>query len=281
MAEITAAMVKALREETQLPMMECKKALQENQGDPEAAKQWLREQGAKFMEGRQGRSTEEGRIAVFANVDGSRGAMIELQCESAPVAGNEDFIQLANDLARQFAEGPGAEQPDDLWAQPSPSRKGQPLKDQKDELENKIREVFRFVRMVRLDGGCGGYVHHDGKTGVLLAVGNGDAELAREISMHIAAMNPKVLRTEQLDQAEVDKERAILREAAKREGKPDNIIDKMVEGRLRNYYAQYVLLEQPFVKDDKQTVGKIAAAKGMKLTQFARWQLGETSAAEA
>jgi len=280
MAEITAAMVKSLRDSTQLPMMECKKALAECEGDMEAAKQKLREAGKKFMGKRQDRSTEEGRIAFYGKSDASSGAIVELQCESAPVAGNEDFIQLANDLAEQLATGPGAATPEELWAQPSPSRDGLTLDEQKEELQNKIREVFRLARIERIDGTCGGYVHHDAKSGVLLQVEGGNDELAKEVSMHIAAMKPLAIRKEDLDPTEVDKERAVLTEAARKEGKPENIIEKMVEGRLRNFFAERVLEEQPFVKDESQTVGKFAKTGGMKLVKYIRWQLGEAPAAE-
>jgi elongation factor Ts len=275
MAEITAAMVKALRDETQLPMMECKKALQETGGDMEAAKQKLREAGKKFMSKRDDRTTEEGRIATFASIDKGVGAMIELLCESAPVASNGEFIALANDLAQQLATGRGAKSPDDLWSQPSPSKKGMTLQDQMEELQNKIREVFRLSRILRVDASCGSYVHHDAKSGVLVSVEGGNQELAKDVSMHIAAMRPKVLRVEDLDPADVDKERRILKEAALQEGKPENIVDKMVEGRLRNFYAENVLTEQPFVKDDKQTVGQVAKKGGMKVLDFVYWRLGE------
>lgn len=278
MAQITAEMVKALRNATQLPMMECKKALAECGGDVEAAKQNLRESGKKFMGKREDRGTEEGLITIFADVSAETGAMIELQCESAPVASNEEFVQLANDLAAQLANGPGADSPDDLWNQPSPSQDGMTLTDQKDDLQNKIREVFRLARILRVEEPCGGYVHHDGKTATLLAVKNGDSSLAKEISMHVTAMNPKALCKEDLDPADVEKERNTLIEAAKSEGKPENIIEKMVDGRMRNYYAECVLTEQPFIKDDKVTVGKIAASKDMKMLQFTRWQLGKNTA---
>jgi elongation factor Ts len=280
MAEITAALVKRLRDETQLPMMECKKALQEAGGDMELAKRKLREAGKKFMGGRLDRRTEEGRIAIFGSLRPGVGAMIELQVESAPVAANDEVIALANDLARQLATGPGADSAEKLWSQPAPSRKGKTLQDWKDELENKIREVFRLARMVRIDAPCGGYVHHDAKSGVLLQVEGGNEQLAKEISMHIAAMRPQAVSVDELDPALVDRERAILSEQAKKEGKPENIIAKMVEGRMRNFYAEQVLTEQPYVKDDKQTVGKVAAAGGMKLVRFVRWRLGETSEAD-
>ncbi|MEM8945795.1 MAG: translation elongation factor Ts [Planctomycetota bacterium] len=279
MAEITAAMVKKLRDDTQLPMMECKKALNEASGDVEAAKQALREAGKKFMGKRQDRETEEGRIGVYSSVADGVGAMIELQCESAPVANNEEFVQLANDLAKQLATGPGATTPEALWAQPSPSRDGMTLEDQRDEIQNKIREVFRIARLERIDAACGAFVHM-AKIGVLLEVEGGSDELAKDVSMHVAAMNPKAATKEDLDAALVSAERATLTEAAKKEGKPDNIIEKMIEGRMRNFYAEHVLEEQPFVRDEKQTVGALAKSGDMKLVRFMRWQLGEAGSGE-
>lgn len=276
MAEITAAMVKKLRDDTQLPMMECKKALSEANGDMEAAVQTLRESGKKFMGKRQDRSTDEGRIGIYASVGESVGAIVELQCESAPVSSNEEFIQLANDLAKQLATGPGASSPEDLWAQPSPSKKGATLEEQRDEIQNKIREVFRLARIERFDAPSGGFVHM-AKIGVLLEVEGGNDELAKEVCLHIAAMNPLALTKDDLDSAKVEEERELQKERARKEGKPENIIEKMIEGRMRNYYAEHVLEEQPFVKDDKQTVGNVAKAGGMKLKKFVRWQLGETS----
>ena len=115
------------------------------------------------------------------------------------------------------------------------------------------------------------------KIGVLLEVEGGSDELAKEVCLHIAAMNPLALTKDDLDAAKVEEERELQKERARKEGKPENIIEKMIEGRMRNYYAEHVLEEQPFVKDDKQTVGKVAKAGGMKLKKFVRWQLGETS----
>jgi len=279
MAEITAAMVKQLRDETQLPMMECKKALGEAGGDMEVAKQTLRESGKKFMGKRQDRTTDEGRIGVYASVGESIGAIVELQCESAPVSSNEEFIQLADDLAQQLATGPGAASPEELWAQPSPSKSGSTLEEQRDEIQNKIREVFRLARIERFDAPSGGFVHM-AKIGVLLEVEGGTDELAKEVCLHIAAMNPKALNKEAMDEAVVAEERELQIERARQEGKPENIIEKMIEGRMRNFYAEHVLEEQAFVKDEKQTVGKVAQAGGMKLKKFIRWQLGESSGDE-
>jgi elongation factor Ts len=199
--------------------------------------------------------------------------MIDLRCESAPVASNEHFVQLANDLAQQLAEGAGAASPEALLAQPSPSKAAPTLKQQFDELNNRIREVFKVERIVRIDGRCGGYAHHNGAVGVLLRFDGGNEELARDICMHVTAMRPAVLFKEQLDPAVVAKEREILSEAARKEGKPENIIAKMVEGRLRNFYAECCLAEQPFVKDDKKTVAQVAKEAGMTLVSFVRWEL--------
>jgi elongation factor Ts len=277
MAEITAAMVMKLRDETSLPMMDCKKALQESGGDFDKAKQTLREKGIKLMGMRADRPTEEGRIAVYTSLNPGVGALIELQVESAPVAKHEDIVALANDLAKQLATGPGAKTPEELWKQPAPSRKGVTLQQWKDEIEGKMREVLRLARVLRVDSPSGGYVHHDAKSGVLLEVEGGDDDLAKSVAMHVAAMKPKATTKEELDPALVEKERAILTEQARKEGKPDNIIEKMIEGRMRNFYAENVLAEQPFVKDDKQSVGKIASAGGMKLMKFTRWQMGGAS----
>ena len=274
MADISAAAVKALRDETGLPMMDCKRALQEAGGDKGAAIDLLRKAGQKVMQKRAGRETAFGRIAVCADLPGGVGAMAELQCESAPVAANEEFVQLADDLARQLATGPGAATTEELLAQPSPSKAPTTLQEQLDELTNRIREVFKLARILRIDGPCGGYTHHTGSPGVLLEVEGGNAELAKDICMHIAAMRPPVVSIEDLDPADVEKEKEILSEAARQEGKPENIIEKMVQGRLRNFYAEKCLLEQPFVKDEKQKVGKVAKAGGMKVLRFVRWEIG-------
>lgn len=278
MPDITAAAVKALRDRTGLPMMDCKRALQEAGGDQDAAIELLRKAGQKVLAKRAGKETSQGRIAVFASLDSGVGSIVELQCESAPVASNGEFIQLAGDLARQLATGPGAETPEELLGQPSPSKAPQTLQEQFDELLNRIREVFRLKRIARIDGPCGGYVHHDGSTGVLVEVEGGNAELAKDVCMHITAMRPTVVAREELDPQLVAKEREILTEQARQEGKPDKIIEKMVEGRMRKeFYARLCLNDQPFVKgqSDKDTVGKVTGAAGMKVIRFIRWQVGK------
>jgi elongation factor Ts len=272
---VTAAAVKELRESTGLPLMDCKKALVECDGDKEAAIQWLRERGLKVMGGRSDRETTFGRFGLYSGQDKTAGAIVELKCESDPVAKNDEFIQLANDLAEQLATGPGASSADELLSQPSPSKDGVTLAEQRDELMNRIREVFNVGRMERIEGATGGYSHNAGTiAGVLLAVAGGSDDAAKDVCMHVAAMRPAALTVEDLNPEEVETERKILREAALKEGKPENIVDKMVEGRLQNFYAERVLLEQAFVKEQKQTVGKFAKENGMEIKQFVHWELG-------
>lgn len=276
MADISAAAVKELRDRTQLPMMKCKKALEQANGDQEAAVRILREEGAKFTESRGDRETSAGRVEIFADMSAGAGAIIELQCESDPVAKNDDFRALARDIAKQLATGPGADSPEALLEQPNPGKSGETLKETLNDLTNKIREVFRLSRIKRLDGKCGGYAHHTGATGVLVHVEGGNDEAAKEVAMHIAAMKPAVVNKEELPAAEVQREREILMEASRKEGKPENILEKMVDGRMRTFYEQKVLNEQKFIKDEAVTVGKFASGAGMKVIEFTCWDLGRS-----
>ena len=316
MPEISAAAVKALRDQTGLPMMDCKRALQEAGGDAQAAVEWLRKAGKKTMEKRAERETAFGRIAISADAGAGVGAMIELRCESAPVAGNEEFVGLANDLARQLAVGPGAASPEELLAQPSPSKPGRTLKQQFDDLTNRIREVFRLQRIVRIDAPCAGYVHHNGATGVIVQIEGGNPEVAKDVCMQIVSMRPTVIPREELDPALIEKERAILTEAVQSEAaamqqeaaslrsgdhplcadtspdapspaavaanlerKAENLMknkDKVAEGRLREFcFAKHCLMEQPFVKESKQTVAKVVQAAKMKIVRFVHWEVGK------
>lgn len=278
MAEITAAAVKSLRDRTGLPMMDCKRALEEAGGDADAAVEILRKAGKKTMAKRADRETSFGRVMVHAEMVPGCGAMVELRCESAPVANNDQFIQLGRDLVEQLARGPGASSPEELLAQPSPSQPGNTLRDEWDDLSNRIREVFRIARLVRIAGPCGGYAHHSGTSGVLVEVQGGTPELAKDIAMHIAAMRPMVIRREELDPALVAKEREILAEQARQQGKPEKIIAKMIEGRLRDFYVERCLADQPHVNKEKygnQTVGQLAEKAGMKLVRFIHWELGK------
>ena len=282
MPDITAEAVKEFRKRTGLPLMDCKRALQEAGGDQEHAIEVLRKRGQQLADKRGDRETAFGRFGLYLGTDKTSGAMVELLCESAPVTGNDEFIQLASDLAEQLATGPGANTAEELLAQPSPSQQGKTLGEQKDEMFNRIREVFNIGRLVRVDHTCGGYQHHAGTTaGVLVEIEGGSDDVAKDVAMHIAAMKPQALDKHSLDPAEVEKEREILKQAALSEGKPENIVEKMVDGRMRNFYAERCLLQQPFVKDDKQTVGEYAKSNGMTVRNYWHWVIGEQATAES
>ena len=279
MAAVTAAAVMALREKTGLPMMECKKALTECGGDTEQAVEWLRKQGVKTQAMRADRETSMGRLAIYTDLEQGVGTLVELKCESAPVAGSPDFKDFVNDIAKTLALGSGANSPEELLAQKSQAHPDKTLGEIKDDLFNRMREVFELSRICRIDAPCGGYAHHDGSKAALVEItgetaGPQAAEVAKDVAMHIVALSPKAIVKEDLDQAVVDKEREILTEAAKQEGKPENIIHKMIEGRLRNFFSQCVLLEQPFVKDDKQSVSKLLKSAGLSVKRMEHWKIG-------
>ncbi|MDO5554327.1 MAG: translation elongation factor Ts [Planctomycetia bacterium] len=269
MADITAAMVKSFREKTGLPMMECKKALQEANGDEELAVELLRKAGKKTMEKRSGRETEAGRIAIYTAENGVT-AMVELLCESAPVANTTEFIQLIGGIAKQLAEGPGAATADELLGQGT-------LRQEFDDLVNKIREVFRLRRILRVEGKAGTYVHHNHGIGVVLEIEGDNKELADNICMHVASMVPKALSADELDPAVIAKEREIATEQTKNvnAGKPDNIIAKIVEGRMKTFLSETCLIDQQYVMDSSKTVGQVAQEGGIKLTKMHHWILGK------
>lgn len=273
MAEISAALVKELREATGQAMMDCKNALVEAKGNKDEAIKILRERNKKVQETRLGRDTEFGRIGSYS--DGKVGALVEVLCESAPVAGGPDCRQFADDLAKQLAQGPGAASGDELLKQPSPSSAGKTLGDQKDDLFARIKEVFRVGRVVRFNGASVGYVHATGDLASLVEYEGGDAATAKDIAMHIVASSPSAVDKASLDPAEVAKERDFLTDQARKEGKPDNIIEKMIEGRMKNFYAARVLSEQPFVKDSAVMVGDVMKKSGMKVNRFVNWKLGK------
>lgn len=277
MADVTAAAVKELREKTGLPMMMCKKALTKAEGDQEKAIELLREEAGKVMVKRADNPTAEGRIFTQVKEDGSLGAMVELQCESAPVATSDDFVHLGEQLVQQLLEGPGAETPDELLEQAAPGHDGEPLKEIYEQTVNRIREKIVVAKVLRLEGPVAGYVHHDGKTGVLFqAEGEkGDDPVLRDVAMHIAALKPTVTTPEDLDPQTVQAERDRLAEEARQTGKPENIIEKIVEGRMKNFYVdQGVLVVQPFAKDDTKTVNQVLAEHGLTPKGFTRWVLG-------
>jgi elongation factor Ts len=203
--------------------------------------------------------------------------MVELQCESAPVAKADDFVFLADQCIKQLLTGPGAAKADELLAQSAPDRPGMTLAAVLEEVIGKIREKIVVARVLRVEGPAGAYTHHDGKTGVLFRA-SGDNKLApvlRDVAMHIAALKPIVTLPEELSAADVTAERTRLTGEAAGSGKPANIVEKIVEGRMKTYYAeQGVLTFQLFAKDDSKTVNQALAESGLKAVGFTRWILG-------
>lgn len=276
MAEITAAAVKALREKTDLPMMECKKALTEAGGDEAKAIAILKEQFKKIQVKRADNATLEGRIFIASKDGGSEAAMVEIQCESAPVATGEVLNDFGQSMVNQLLNGPGAASPDELLNQ-KPAGGSVTFRETYEEIVNKIREKIVINRIARITGPVGGYVHHNFKTGVLFqATGKStNADLLRDVAMHIAALRPSVATADELDPAAVKAERDRLTAEARASGKPENILEKMVDGRMKVFYAeQGVLLFQPFAKDDSKTVSQALAEAGLQAVSFLRWQVG-------
>lgn len=281
MAEITAAAVRALRDRTGLPMMDCKKALTEAAGDESKAIDWLKERNKGKLEERAGNVTAEGRMFVAVAPENAAAALVEIQCESPPVATSESLKALGDVLAETVLKT-GVATPDELFAQPAPGGSGT-LRDQFDEVGGKIREKIVVARVTKVEGPVAAYVHHDGKTAALFqaeptkAGAKADAELMRDVAMHIAALRPAVTTTEELDPQAVAAEKDRLMEEARATGKPENVLGKIVEGRMKNFFVeQGVLVQQPFAKDDTKTVSQALAEKGLAAKGFVLWTLGGT-----
>jgi elongation factor Ts len=265
MAAITAQAVKELRDLTDLPMMDVKKALVDADGDKAKAIELLKERNKKVMIKRLENATSEGLIRVGVAADGSVGAMVEIQCESAPVAKADDFVFLADQCVKQLLTGPGAVTPEELLAQPAPDRPGQKLADLLEEVVGKIREKMVLARVQRVAGPVGGYAHHDGKTGVLFQAegDNKTAPVLKDVAMHIAAMKPIVTHPEELPAEQVAAERKKQTDEAAASGKPANIVEKIVDGRMKTYYGETGVLSFQGL-----------AESGLKATKFTRWLLG-------
>jgi elongation factor Ts len=279
MAEISAADVRALRDKTGLPMMDCKSALVEAGGDEAKAVAILKEKNKGKLEKRADNVTGEGRMFVAVAPGNTAAALVELQCESAPVATSESLRELGETLAKE-ALASGAKTPDELLSRPAPGGKGT-LRDLYDDVGGKIREKIVVARVARLDGPVVPYVHHDGKTAVLFraeptkAGTKPDLDLMRDVAMHIAAMRPTAMNEEQVDPALVNAEKERLTAEARATGKPEAVLAKIVEGRLKNFYVdQGVLVLQPFAKDDTKTVSQVLAEKGLQAKGFLLWLLG-------
>ena len=276
MAEITAAAVKALRDKTDLPMMKCKQALVEAEGDEAKAIEILKQEYKKVQEKRADNLTAEGQVFIQVADDGMKAAMVEIQCESAPVGTGEDLTNFGNDLAAHLLHGPGAASVEELMSQTC-SAASESFNDRFEEMVGKIREKIVVNRILCVDGPVAGYVHHNKKCGVLFsATGEkSTAPILRDVAMHIAALKPIVTNPEELDAELVNQEKARLTEEAKATGKPDNIIEKIVAGRMNTFYVeQGVLVNQPFAKDDSKTVKKALEEAGLTAGSFHRWVIG-------
>jgi elongation factor Ts len=276
MSTISAAAVNTLRKRTNAPMMECKAALTEANGDMEAAIDILRKKNSAIQAKKGEREMAEGRIAVYIDSAKQVGAIIELRCESAPVAKSEPFVRLADDIAKQVA----LKQPttvEELLGQPFVDDSKKAVNDRIGDVVGLIRENMRPARLARLTGLLGSYTHHDGSVGVLLQVegAKADPQLLRDLCMHITARNPVAARREDVDPAAIEKEKEIARTQAAATGKPANIVDRIAEGKVKTWFAENVLIEQPFVKDDSKTVGDLLKSAGLKVVKFLRYRVGE------
>lgn len=267
---ITAAQVKALRESTGAGMMDCKRALTETNGDAEAARNLLRKKGAAAAEKKASRAAAEGVIAV-AESSGAI-AVAEVNCETDFVARREDFSAFAASIARTVAdEAPGSL--DELLAL---DVGGQSLEQTRRDAVARIGEnisVRRFERM-EPNGDASIYVHND-RIGVVVDLEGGDAELGKNVAMHVAAMRPQHVSPEDVPADVVERERAFLSEQASDSGKPPEIVARMVEGRLRKFLDGICLSGQIFVRDSKLTVGKLLASKKARVHGFVRFEVGE------
>jgi elongation factor Ts len=273
MADITAGMVKELREITGLGMMECKKALTETGGDMKAAEDLLRvKSGAKASKAA-GRIAADGMISAFIASDGKSGALVEVNCETDFVAKNEDFINFARGLAQVATTNSLA---DTEGLASATLETGQSVDEFRKALIMKLGEnisVRRFVRYAA-QGRLSSYLH-GAKIGVMVDYSGGDESLGRDLAMHIAASKPICVSREQVSPELLERERQIYAAQAAESGKSGDIITKMVEGRIAKYLAEVTLLGQPFVKDPDQTVEKLLAAKSAKVHAFTLFVLGE------
>jgi len=288
MSTITAAAVSELRKKTDLPLMDCKKALTEAGGDMEKAIDILRSQFVKAAVKREGNETAEGRIGVFVEPAAETAAIVEMRCESAPSAKSDQFIELAYDIARQVASA-APEAVAQLLAQPYSNGKGS-VTDRINETIGLIREKMIVQRFDRVKAPVyGHYVHHDGSVGVLLActgttTGATD-EALRDVCAHIAALNPPYLTADQVPADVLEKEKAIaaqqIKEDPKNASKPANIIEKIAEGKLKTWLAEGVLVEQPMANSMKypsKTVGQVLQGLGLKPVKFIRYKVGAIAA---
>ncbi len=276
MADISAADVKRLREITGVGMMDCKRALQESNGDFDAAIDLLRKKGQKVAANRADREAKEGLIVTRSAEQGQTAVLVEVNCETDFVARNEDFESFANKIADRVL----AKRPADLDALKALDLDGRTVETALTDMTGKIGEkidVRRFAIVTNDSGQVIPYIHPGSRLGVLIeAQGEGDVEGAgRDAAMQVAALNPIATSRDEVPEATKEKEMEIGRETARNEGKPEAILDKIAQGKLERYYKDNVLLEQPFVKDASMTVGEMLKKAGVQVTGFVRFALGD------
>jgi elongation factor Ts len=273
MAEITAGMVRELREKTDAPMMECKKALTEAAGDLAKAEELLRIKLGNKASKAAGRVAAEGIVAIYLASDGKTGAIVEVNSETDFVAKNDEFRAFADALAKLVAE----RNPADVAALSALPVDGTSVEERRKGLIGKIGENMSIRRFRRFDaaGRLASYVHGGSKIGVVVDVVGGDETLAKDIAMHIAATKPRGLSEKDVSPEEVQKERNIAAAKAAESGKPANIVEKMVEGSVAKFLKEVTLLGQPFVKNDKQTIEALLKSKNASVGSFALYVVGE------
>lgn len=274
--EITAAMVKELRERTSSGMMECKRALQETNGDIEAAVEWMRKAGLAKADKKASRVAAEGMIVIARSSDAKEAAMVEVNCETDFVSKGDDFRNFAKAVAERVLKS----HPADLAAlmdMPLHDGAGASINTARQELIAKIGEninVRRFVRLQADQGIVGAYLHGT-RIGVLVEMSKGSEELAKDVAMHVAASRPVCVESKDVPADMIAKEKEIFSAQAATSGKPANIIEKMVEGRLKKFLAEVTLLGQPFVKDPDKSVEQLLKEAGGAVVSFERFEVGE------
>jgi elongation factor Ts len=273
---ITAAQVKELRERTGSGMMECKKALVDAGGDLDAAIEMLRKTGLAKADKKAGRVAAEGLIAVGVSKDGRSATLVEVNCETDFVAKKTEFQEFANAIAQRILAGKPADI-EALLAMPLHDGGETSIELGRKSLIASIGENINVRRFIRLDATRGilAYYQHGVRIGVLVELQGGDTELARDIAMHIAASKPQCVTEADVPPEVIEKEREIFSAQAETSGKPPDIIEKMVDGRIRKFLAEITLAGQPFVKDPDQTVGQLLKRAGAAVIGFARMELGE------
>ena len=273
MAEITATMVRELREKTDAPMMECKRALTEAGGNPDKAEEILRIKLGSKASKAAGRITAEGVVATSVTGDGKTGAIVEVNCETDFVAKNEEFLGFARRLAELVAK----ENPADVAALSSRTLEGSSVEERRKQLVGKIGENVSVRRFQRHDasGRLAYYIHGGSRIGVLVDVVGGDDTLAKDIAMHIAATRPRALSPDEVPPEDVEKERVVAAAKAAESGKPPNIVEKMVQGSVQKFLKEASLLGQAFVKNDKQTIQDLLKSKNASVAAFTLYVVGQ------